>query len=128
MEGIMSKLYDAMIYNLFKKNGEGLENAVLEALAPTNLNADLVNPSKSPLSRAFILDVTKSLEEGFMFNTQQASSKSAEELEKEFTKQIEFIKENSKSSGFFRKETKDPFDAFVEKQSSTFDFDPFKNA
>ena len=128
MEGIMSKLYDAMINNLFKKNGEGLENAVLEALAPTNLNADLVNPSKSPLSRAFILDVTKSLEEGFMFNTQQASSKSAEELEKEFTKQIEFIKENSKSSGFFRKETKDPFDAFVETQSSTFDFEPFKNA
>lgn len=124
----MSKLYDAMINNLFKKNGEGLENAVLEALAPTNLNADLVNPSKSPLSRAFILDVTKSLEEGFMFNTQQASSKSAEELEKEFTKQIEFIKENSKSSGFFRKETKDPFDAFVETQSSTFDFEPFKNA
>lgn len=128
MEGIMSKLYDAMINNLFKKNGEGLENAVLEALTPTNLNADLVNPSKSPLSRAFILDVTKSLEEGFMFNTQQASSKSAEELEKEFTKQIEFIKENSKSSGFFRKETKDPFDAFVETQSSTFDFEPFKNA
>ena len=124
----MSKLYDAMINNLFKKNGEGLENAVLEALTPTNLNADLVNPSKSPLSRAFILDVTKSLEEGFMFNTQQASSKSAEELEKEFTKQIEFIKENSKSSGFFRKETKDPFDAFVETQSSTFDFEPFKNA
>lgn len=124
----MSKLYDAMINNLFKKNGEGLENAVLEALAPANLNADLVNPSKSPLSRAFILDVTKSLEEGFMFNTQQASSKSAEELEKEFTKQIEFIKENSKSSGFFRKETKDPFDAFVETQSSTFDFEPFKNA
>ena len=124
----MSKLYDAMINNLFKKNGEGLENAVLEALAPTNLNADLVNPSKSPLSRAFILDVTKSLEEGFMFNTQQASSKSAEELEKKFTKQIEFIKENSKSSGFFRKETKDPFDAFVETQSSTFDFEPFKNA
>lgn len=124
----MSKLYDAMINNLFKKNGEGLENAVLEALTPTNLNADLVNPSKSPLSRAFILDVTKSLEEGFMFNTQQASSKSAEELEKEFSKQIEFIKENSKSSGFFRKETKDPFDAFVETQSSTFDFEPFKNA
>ena len=72
--------------------------------------------------------MTKSLEEGFMFNTQQASSKSAEELEKEFTKQVEFIKENSKSSGFFRKETKDPFDAFVETQSSTFDFEPFKNA
>lgn len=121
----MSKLYDAIINNLFTKNGEGLENTVLKTLLPDGLKAGIVDPSKSPLSRAFLFDVTKSLEDGFIFNTLNAESKTMEEMSTHYAEQIKFIKDSSKAS-LFKKV--DPFNAFVEKQSSTFGFAPFEEA
>lgn len=135
----MSKLYDAIINNLFTKNGEGLENTVLKTLLPDILNATLPNkwvddklaakisdPSTSPLSRAFLFDVTKSLEDGFIFNTLNAESKTMKEMDSLCAQQIKFIKDNSKA-GLFKKVV-DPFNAFVETKSSTFGFEPFEKA
>ena len=128
----MSKLFDTIIKNLFQERGRGLEEDVVEAFNNLNKDTDIyleyTNPNKAPISRAFLLDITKSLKEGFMYNVEQFNNKEHEELLKDFESQREFLKENSKSKGFLKKEKNDPFDAFVELKSSDFDFKPFKTA
>ena len=128
----MSKLFNTILTNLFQDKGRGLEEDVVEVFNNTNKDVDTyleyTNPNKSPVSRAFLLDIPKSLKEGFMYNVEQFNNKEHEELLKDFNTQKEFLKENSKSKGFLKKERNDPFDAFVEMESSKFDFEPFKTS
>lgn len=117
MEVFMSKLYKAMIENIYLRDGVGLKDDILNALM-TKKERNLSDPKKSPLSRAFLVNVNETLGSGFMLTAQTTFQKEQWELKSALKEEIKFVNDNSPSR-FGKNRKNDLYGALCDKLRAT---------